>query len=107
MRMVIPFARSLTQQTARKANALVGCDKNGRSRRCAPWHRRITTTGVARLAIIPFLSATQFMMDLIRGSLRIFLFVFRLIMITQQMRDTRICKRQTLYQHAQKGIAKL
>lgn len=24
---------------------------NGRSRRCAPWHRRITTTGVARLAI--------------------------------------------------------
>jgi hypothetical protein len=29
----------------------------------------MTTTGVARLAIIPFLSATRFMMDLIRGSL--------------------------------------
>jgi hypothetical protein len=67
--MVIPFARSLTPQTARKANALEGCDKNGRSRRCTPWYRRITTTGVARLANIPFLSATRFMMDLIRGSL--------------------------------------
>jgi hypothetical protein len=29
----------------------------------------MTTTGVVRLAIIPFLSATRFMMDLIRGSL--------------------------------------
>jgi hypothetical protein len=67
--MVTPFARSLTQQTARKANALEGCDKNGRSLCCAPWHRIINTTGVARLAIIPFLSATRFMMDLIRGSL--------------------------------------
>ena len=66
--MVIPFARSLTPQTARKANAFKGCDKNERSRCCAPWHRRMTTTGVARLAIIPFLSATRFMMDLIRGS---------------------------------------
>ena len=48
--MVIPFARSLTPQIARKANALIGCDKNERSLCCAPWHRRMTTTGVARLA---------------------------------------------------------
>jgi hypothetical protein len=67
-RMVIPFARSLTPQTAHKANALRGCDKIGCSLCCAPWHRRITTTGVARLAITPILSATRFMMDLIRGS---------------------------------------
>jgi len=39
--MVIPFARSLTQQTARKASARKGCNKNGRSLCCAPWHRRI------------------------------------------------------------------
>ena len=63
--------RGRTPQTARKANALEGCDKNRRSRCCAPWHRRITTTGVARLAIIPFLSATRFMKDLIRGSINI------------------------------------
>lgn len=68
-RMVTPFARSLTPQIARKDNALKGCNKNWRSRRCAPWHRRITTTGVARLAIIQFLLATRFMVDLIRGSL--------------------------------------
>ena len=61
--------RSRTPQIARKANALKGCNKNWRSRRCAPWHRRITTTGVARLAIIQFLLATRFMADLIRGSL--------------------------------------
>ncbi len=67
--MVIPSARSLTQQTARKANALKGCDKNRRSRCCARWHRRIITTGVARLAIIPFLSATWLMEDSISGSL--------------------------------------
>ncbi len=59
-------------QTARNAYALVGCDKNRHSLCCAPWYRRITTTGVARLAIIHFLSATQFMMDLIRGSLTLY-----------------------------------
>jgi len=67
--MVIPFARSLTLQTARKVSALKGCNKNARSQCCAPWHRRMTTTCVARLAIIPFLLATRFMADLIRGSL--------------------------------------
>jgi hypothetical protein len=61
--MVIPFARSLTPQTARKANVLEGCDKNGRSPCWAPWHRKITPTGVARLAIIPFLSATRLKAD--------------------------------------------
>ncbi len=34
--------RSRTPQTARKANALKGCDKNRRSQCCAPWHRRMT-----------------------------------------------------------------
>src|SRR3990172_1496004 len=67
--MAIPFARSLTPRIARKPNALNGCNKNWRSRCCAPWHRRITTTCVARLAIIQFLLATRFMADLIRGSL--------------------------------------
>ena len=68
-RMASSLIRSLTQQTARKASAHMGCNKNGRSLCCAPWHRRMTTTGVARLAIIPFLSATRLMADLIRGSL--------------------------------------
>jgi hypothetical protein len=67
--MVIPFARSLTPHNARKVNALRVANKNGRSLCCAPWHRRLTTTGVTRLAIIPFLSATRFMVDSIRGSL--------------------------------------
>jgi len=68
-RMASCFIRSLTPQTARKASARTGCNKNGGSRCCAPWHRRMTTTCVARLAIIPFLSATRFMVDLFRGSL--------------------------------------
>jgi len=34
--MAIPFARSLTPQTARKASALMGCDKNGRYLRRVP-----------------------------------------------------------------------
>jgi len=32
--MVIPFARSLTPQIARKANARMGCDNNERSLCC-------------------------------------------------------------------------
>ncbi len=36
---LIPFARSLTRQTARKAPPHKGCSKIGRSPRCAPWHR--------------------------------------------------------------------
>jgi hypothetical protein len=36
----IPFARSLTKQTARKAPSHVGCDKIARSPRYTPWPRR-------------------------------------------------------------------
>jgi NAD(P)-dependent dehydrogenase (short-subunit alcohol dehydrogenase family) len=36
---LIPFARSLTRQTARKTRSRLGCGKIGRSWRCAPWHR--------------------------------------------------------------------
>jgi hypothetical protein len=36
---LIPFARSLTRQTARKASSPRGCGKIGRSSCCAPWHR--------------------------------------------------------------------
>jgi hypothetical protein len=36
---LIPFARSLTRQTARKAPSHPGCSKIGRSWRCTPWHR--------------------------------------------------------------------
>jgi hypothetical protein len=35
----LPFARSLTRQTACKAPSHPGCGKIGRSWRCAPWHR--------------------------------------------------------------------
>jgi hypothetical protein len=35
----VPFARSLTRQTACKASSHSGCDKIGHSWRCAPWHR--------------------------------------------------------------------
>ena len=69
-----PIMRSLTPQTARKALSLKGCVKNERSRRCTPWLRRITTTCVVRLANISFLTATRFMADLIRGSLRSLLY---------------------------------
>ncbi len=61
--MAIPLTRSLTPQTARKAIVPSGCIKNERLRRCTPWLRRITTTGVVRLAIISFLIATRLMAD--------------------------------------------
>jgi hypothetical protein len=40
--------RSRTPQTARKASARMGCDKNVRSLCCAPWHRRMTKVRTRR-----------------------------------------------------------
>src|SRR3990167_5735126 len=66
--MTIPFVRSLTPQTARKAECPQGCNINGCSRRCTPWHRTSSTTCVVRLAIIPFMLTTWLMADLFRVS---------------------------------------
>jgi len=44
-RMASCFIRSLTPQTASKVSARMGCNKNGCSLCCAPWHSGLDTVG--------------------------------------------------------------